>query len=135
MKYGYLISITFMLNALYSIGNKMMAARPREVALYMVIMYVASSLGALLIVRHQRSRFERRGAIVGALAGCCVVGTTITMIKANALLPGVVVFPIFSGLSLLFVALAGRIAFKEHIGPYGYLGIICGIAAVTLLGS
>jgi multidrug transporter EmrE-like cation transporter len=133
MKYGYLITITFILNAQYSIANKIMATRPKEVALYMVIMYIAATLGALFIVRHQKSRFEKRGAIIGVIAGCCVILTTVTMIAAAATLPGFVVFPVFSGLSLLLVALMGRIVFKEHIGPYGYLGIACGIAAIILL--
>lgn len=135
MKYGYLMSITFVLNALYSIANKIMATRPTEVSMYMVIMYIAGTSGALFIVYHQKSRFEKRGALIGVAAGLCVIGTTVTMIAAAAVLPGVVVFPVFSGLSLLLVAMMGRIAFKEHIGPYGYMGIACGIAAIVLLGT
>lgn len=135
MKYSYLISITFVLNALYSIANKIMATRQDEVVVYMIVMYLAATTGAYLTVKHQKSRFEKHGALIGALAGCCVIGTTITMIAAAALLPGVVIFPAMSGLSLLIVALLGRIVFKEHIGPYGYMGILCGIIAIVLLGS
>lgn len=134
MKYSYLISITFVLNSLYSIGTKIMSTRPEQVTMFMFCMYFAGTLGALAVMQQQKSKFQSKGALIGVLGGVCVIGTTVTMIKANSILPGVVAFPTYSGLSLLLVALAGRIVFKEHIGAYGYLGIACGIVAIILLG-
>ena len=49
-------------------------------------------------------------------------------------MPGVVFFPIVNGGVLLLSEITALIFFKENIGKKGKIGILCGIAAVCLLG-
>ena len=47
--------------------------------------------------------------------------------------PGYIVFPLATGGSLVLVAAAGVLLFKEKIGGYGIAGIVTGVLALVLL--
>lgn len=47
--------------------------------------------------------------------------------------PGYIVFPLATGGSLVLVAAAGVLLFRERIGGYGIAGIMTGVLALLLL--
>lgn len=60
-------------------------------------------------------------------------GQFFSLLALEQKMPGYIVFPITTGGSLVLVAAAGVLLFKERIGGYGIAGIMTGIVALVLL--
>jgi multidrug transporter EmrE-like cation transporter len=101
---------------------------------YLAAWYGCGFLLALAMSARRVSRPYLRETIIGAgmalmsfLGQACLVGAV-----SNGA-PGYVVYPVIAGATIFLVALAGRLIFRERVGPYGIAGIACGIAAVVIL--
>lgn len=137
MSYRRLIAVSFFLNGVTMVGMKAVSefGLARVTPMVLFSMYGTSSLLGIFPVVAAGRRPQRRSLWVGAIAGIASIAGCASSIGAAALAQGYVVFPVISGGSLLLVAVFGRIAFGEKIGPYGLAGIAVGIAGIAMLGG
>ena len=135
MTYRRLMVISFFLNAFLALATKAISefGMTRSIPLVLLIVYALATLMALWTIREKR--IEAKSVWIGLMGG---FGTAVGMganMTAASILPGYKVFPLVNGGTLLLVALAGRLIFRERIGPYGIAGIVAGIAAIVLLST
>ncbi|MDO8684219.1 MAG: hypothetical protein Q7N50_12130 [Armatimonadota bacterium] len=135
MTYRRLVATAFLLNGLSMVFLKAISAEHLKAAMPMglFLMYVVASVPALAHVAAEKRRLEGKSLWIGVMAGVCSALGTAAAGRAASLIPGYIVFPVFSGGTLLLIALTGRVVFKEKIGPYGLAGIIAGAVAIALL--
>lgn len=82
---------------------------------------------------------EHRGVrgvevMLGALMGLAsLAGQSCTSLALSHHIPGHIVFPMTTGGSLLVVATAGILIFRERVTIYGIAGIVLGIVALVTL--
>jgi len=135
MSYRQLLTLSFLLNSLGLVLIKAVGELGLDDAdpLIVLLMYSVGSFWAFLYAAIARGPFHRPSLLVGAAAGLGSVAGMVGSLRAAALAPGYVAFPLVYGGSMLLVALAGPVLFKEKIGPYGIAGIVIGAAAITLL--
>jgi drug/metabolite transporter (DMT)-like permease len=135
MSYATLIIVAFIFNGLTSVGLKaatqMKAASAVPFAL--LVMYATGSLAAAGPAKWRP--IERKNALIGAMAGLGASVGSVAAGRALQSLPGYIVFPMYCGGTILLVVLAGRVIFREKIGPYGLAGILVGMAAIALLSA
>jgi drug/metabolite transporter (DMT)-like permease len=105
------------------------------IPLILLAMYLVAAGLALAPLALRRSPIEGKSVFIGVLAGISTASGMACSMMAAALLPAYIAFPVFSGGTLLLVALAGRIVFVERIGPYGIAGILVGVCAIILLST
>lgn len=135
MTYRRLILISFILNCFLATATKAISefGMTRSIPMVLLVMY---GLGTLLAFGAMtKKRIEAKSLWIGLMGG---FGTAVGMgsnMTAASILPGYQVFPLVNGGTLLLVALAGRLVFRERIGPHGLAGIMAGIAAIILLST
>ncbi|MDO8587604.1 MAG: hypothetical protein Q7T82_11250 [Armatimonadota bacterium] len=135
MSYMALAVIFFLANGLTNTGLKVANGLrgPAAVPMTLLWMYLVASLfvapGAIGRKRPVRFRNLWVGALggVGTAVGSAAIATIVGRI------PGYVVFPVAGGGTLLLVALAARVFFREKMSAYGVAGIAVGAAAIVLL--
>jgi drug/metabolite transporter (DMT)-like permease len=72
--------------------------------------------------------------LIGAAMGLCsLLGQSFVGLALSHDVAGHVVFSISTGGTLFVVALAGVLAFREKVGPYGKAGLVIGILSILLL--
>jgi drug/metabolite transporter (DMT)-like permease len=104
--------------------------------LYLAFWYSAGfALALVAFLAGQRELLGREIAIGGLMGLCSSLGWVCLTTAIAKGVPGYLVFPIAIGGSLSIVAAVGVLVFKERISPYGYLGILAGIAGIVLLAS
>ena len=135
MTYRRLMAISFVLNCFLATATKAISefGMTRSIPMVLLVMYGLATV--LAFGAMTKKRIEARSLWIGLLGG---FGTAVGMganMTAASILPGYQVFPLVNGGTLLLVALAGRLIFRERIGPYGVAGIMAGIAAIILLSA
>ena len=135
MTYRRLMVISFFLNCFMATATKAISefGMTRSIPMVLLVMYGLATV--LAFGAMTKKRIEARSLWIGLMAGA---GSALGMganMTAASILPGYQVFPLVNGGTLLLVALAGRLIFRERIGPYGVAGIMAGIAAIVLLST
>ena len=91
---------------------------------------------ALIAFLSRQPKLARAEIAVGGLMGLFSSVGWILLTQAIARgMPGYLAFPIAIGGNLSIVAAVGVLVFKERLSPYGYLGILTGIAGIALLAT
>lgn len=131
-----LMLVSFAANGLGPFGLKILterglAAYQQQYLFYWYLCGFVFALGALLV---SRNGVNTREVLLGAaMGGCSLMGQTFTVLALSRGVPGHIAFPLTTGGSLFLVAAAGLLLFKERIGPYGFCGIVLGIASLVML--
>ena len=135
MTYRRLMIISFFLNAFLATATKGISEFGMTASIPMVLLVMYGLATVLALAAMKKKRIEGKSLWIGLMGG---FGTAVGMganMTAASILPGYQVFPLVNGGTLLLVALAGRLIFRERIGPYGVAGIVAGIAAIILLST
>ena len=131
-----LMLVSFVANGLGPFGLKILterglAAYQQQYLFYWYLCGFVFALGALLV---SRTGVLGREVLLGAaMGGCSLMGQTFTALALAKGVPGHIAFPLTTGGSLFLVAAAGLLLFKERIGPYGFCGIVIGVASLVML--
>jgi len=132
-----LMLVILLTNGMSAFGLKVIAgwALPPSVKFpYLTIWYAAglTSIGVPMLLKGVK--LGRGELLWGALmAGCSMAGQVAMGMALDRQVPGHIVFPIAVGGSILIVALAGRIFFKERMNRWSAAGVAVGFVAVILL--
>ncbi len=103
---------------------------------YLFYWYLGGFVFALAALFVSRAGVLGREVVLGALmGGASFAGQSFTALALSKSVPGHIVFPLTTGGSLFLVALAGFLLFKERVGPYGFCGILLGIASLVMLSA
>lgn len=137
MTYRRLMIVSFLLNCFLATATKAISefGMTPSIPIVLLMMYGLAASLALIAVLMGKKRVEAKSLWIGLMGG---FGTAVGMganMTAASILPGYQVFPLVNGGTLLLVALAGRLIFREKIGSYGVAGIVSGIAAIILLST
>jgi glucose uptake protein GlcU len=129
--------VAFFCNGMGPFGLKVLAANKLSVAFHYQFIagyYFSGLLLTTVAVLATRIRPNRREFLIAAAMGACSFGGLLFTAFALELgAPGEVVFPITTGGSLIIVAIAGILLFKEKVAWQGIAGILVGILALVLL--
>ena len=132
-----LMIIILLTNGMSSFGLKVIAGwhLPESAKFpYLTVWYAAGLVGLLVPLLLKRFRLGRREVWLGALMALLSIGGQIAMAVALDLqVPGNIVFPVAIGGSILIVALAGWVFFKERMSRLSAAGVALGFVAVILL--
>jgi multidrug transporter EmrE-like cation transporter len=131
-----LMLVSFVANGLGPFGLKVLterglAAYQQQYLFYWYLGGFIFALAALLVSR--TGVLAREVALGAAMGGCSLAGQSFTALALAKGVPGHIAFPLTTGGSLFLVAAAGLLLFKERIGPFGYCGIVLGIASLVML--
>ena len=99
----------------------------------LVTLYTAGALFAVLLLFWFRGRFRRTEALFGIGVGLTSYAGNAALLRALGDTPAYVVFPMVVGGPILTVAILSHFLFRERIGAYDKIGILCGFVAVVLL--
>lgn len=131
--------IAFFANGLGAFGLRVlqgMGLAETHSFLYLGFWYLAGLCVAMIALLSQRASLGRSEIVVGGLMGLFSSVGWILLSQAIARdTPGVVAYPIAIGGNLSIVAAVGVLVFKERLSPYGYLGILTGVAGIALLAT
>jgi multidrug transporter EmrE-like cation transporter len=128
--------VSFVANGCGPFGLKVLterglAAYQQQYLFYWYLCGFVFALAALLV---SRNGINAREVLLGAaMGGCSLMGQSFTAMALSKGVPGHIAFPLTTGGSLFLVAAAGLLLFKERIGPYGFCGIVLGIASLVML--
>ena len=130
-----LMLVAFLANGIGPFGLKILTERglaTQYQAQYLLYWYLGACIFALAALWRSGLRPTGREVRLGALMGACsLLGQSFTGLALSHGLPGHVAFPITTGGSLLLVAAAGLLLFRERIGAYGIAGMVLGIVALV----
>jgi multidrug transporter EmrE-like cation transporter len=130
-----LMLVAFLANGIGPFGLKILTERglaTQYQAQYLLYWYLGACAFAFAALWRSGLRPTGREAGLGLLMGACsLLGQAFTGLALSHGLPGHVAFPITTGGSLLLVAAAGLLLFREKIGPYGIAGMVLGIVALV----
>ncbi len=137
MTYRRLMLASFIFNGLTMICTQAVGKIGLQhfIPVVLFFVYAVAGLIALVYMMREKKPIEGKSIVIGAIGG---IGTAVGLsanMAAASVLPGYIAFPIINGGTLLMVALVGRVAFKEKIGPYGIAGIVVGACAIGLLSA
>lgn len=107
--------------------------RPEERPVFLAILFTTAALVAVAALRLNGAkvgRFERGAGL--ALGTVNLVGNFFLLL-ALAHLPGIIVFPVASSLSLVLTTLVAAWAWGERLGRWGVAGLTTAIMAVVFL--
>lgn len=134
-----LMLVAFVANGIGPFGLKVLSEEglaSRYQAQYLLYWYLGAFVFAMAALMQARLKPWRREIWLGALMGACsLLGQAFTGLALSNGVPGHVAFPLTTGGSLLLVAVAGVLLFKETVGPYGLAGMALGIAALVALSA
>ena len=135
MTYRRMMIISFFLNCFMATATKAISefGMTASIPIVLLVMYALAALMAFAVMRNRR--IEAKSLWIGLLGGFGSAAGMGANMTAASILPGYQVFPLVNGGTLLLVAVAGRLIFRERIGPYGVAGIVAGIAAIVLLST
>jgi len=97
------------------------------------MMYIAASILTLALVLNSKKKIEGKNILVGAMGGLGSAFGLTANITAVRYIPGHIVFPVVNGGIILIVVLIGSTVFKEKVGKFGIIGILCGVGAIVML--
>ncbi len=131
--------IAFLANGLCAFGARVLQAMglaDTHAAVYLGFWYLAGLAVALVAFLPKMTRLTAAEITIGGLMGVfsSVGWILLTMAIARGV-PGYLAFPIAIGGNLSIVAAVGLLVFRERLSPYGYVGILSGIAGIALLAS
>lgn len=131
--------VAFLCNGMGPFGLKVLAANHLSCAFHYQFIaeyYFSGFLLTTPAVIVARIRPTRKGFLIAPTMGACsFAGTLFTAFALERGAPGELAFPITTGGSLLVVAIAGILLFKEKIAWQGVTGILIGILALALLST
>lgn len=131
--------VAFLCNGMGPFGLKVLAANHLSDAFHYQFIAAYYFSGFLLTVpvvfAFHIKPTSREFLIASAMGACSFAGTLFTAFALERGAPGEVVFPITTGGSLIVVALAGILLFKEKVAWQGVAGILIGILALVLLST
>ncbi len=129
--------VAFLCNGMGPFGLKVLAANNLSDAFHYQFIagyYFSGLLLTIPVVLAAGIRPNRKELLIAAAMGACSFGGTLfTAFALERGAPGEVVFPITTGGSLIVVALAGILLFKEKVAWQGMAGILIGILALAIL--
>jgi drug/metabolite transporter (DMT)-like permease len=129
--------VAFLCNGMGPFGLKVLAENNLSDAYHYQFIAAYYFCGFLLIipvVAAARIRPTAKEFLIAAAMGASSFGGTLfTAFALERGAPGEVVFPITTGGSLIVVAIAGLLLFKEKVAWQGAAGILIGILALVLL--
>lgn len=100
---------------------------------FYIVLYWSGFLMMALLSVMRESRPSRRELTTGLVMACCSVIGNVSITTALGKVPGSIAYPVGNGGSLMMVAIAGVLLFREKIHPIGIAGIVCGIGAILIL--
>jgi len=134
-----MMAIAFFTNGLCAFGARVLqdlGLAQTHSLLYLAFWYLAGLAVALVAFLFRQPRLARAEIAVGGLMGLFSSVGWIFLTQAIARgMAGYLAFPIAIGGSLSIVAAVGVLVFKERLSPYGYLGILTGIAGIAILAT
>jgi glucose uptake protein GlcU len=134
-----MMAIAFVANGLGAFGVRVlqgMGLAETHSFLYLAFWYLSGLTFAVIAFLTHRPTLTRSEIVVGGLMGLFSSVGWIFLARAIAGgMPGFLTFPIAIGGSLSIVAAVGVLVFKERLSVYGYLGILTGVAGVTVLAT
>lgn len=131
-----LMLVSFVANGLGPFGLKILTERGLGdyQQQYLFFWYLGGLVFALAALLISRTGVNAREVVLGAaMGGCSLAGQSFTVLALEKGIPGHIAFPLTTGGSLFLVATAGLLLFKEKIGPYGFCGVVLGIASLVML--
>jgi drug/metabolite transporter (DMT)-like permease len=135
MSYGQLVAIAFLGNGLTLLGmqavGRLSVAGASLAAL--VAMYAAGTAITLVQSAARPRPLRLRNVLAGIMGGAGSAVGVLYTVTATERLPGYIVFPLISGGIIVVVAIVGRVAFRERIGPWAMAGIAAGVAGIVFL--
>jgi drug/metabolite transporter (DMT)-like permease len=134
-----LMLVAFLANGIGPFGLKVLTEQglaSTYQSQYLLYWYLGAFVFAMIALLHSRILPYPREIWLGALMGACsLLGQSFTGMALSNGVPGHVAFPITTGGSLLLVAAAGLVLFKEKVGAYGVAGMALGIVALVALSA
>ena len=134
-----MMAIAFFTNGLGAFGMSVLTAMglvKTHNFLYLAFWYSAGLTVSLVAFLSGKPKLSRSEIAVGGLMGLFSSVGWVFLSQAMAHdMPGYLTYPIAIGGSLSIVAAVGVLVFKERLSPYGYLGILTGVAGIALLAT
>ncbi|HET7214087.1 MAG TPA: hypothetical protein VFL79_10895 [Terriglobia bacterium] len=131
--------IAFLFNGMGPFGLKVLSANNLSGAYhyqFIAAFYFCGFLLVVPVVIAARIMPTRKEILIAATMGACSFGGLLfTAFALERGAPGEIVFPITTGGSLIVVAIAGILLFKEKVAWQGAVGILIGILALVLLST
>ena len=129
--------MSLLLNGLGMVAIKLVSqlGLSESTPLLMTLVYGTAALLSLVHLMVRRPSVHLPSLAVGMVTGVSSIIGLFASIKAAAMLPAYIVFPVSSCGTIFLVAAAGRFVFREKIGPCGMAGIALGIAAIAFLAG
>ena len=102
-------------------------------AITFVVWSIATCILAVLNVGDKKFFTRRRELAAGLSSGVLMCVTSISILGALRSFGPEVVFPISMGGAVVLVLLLGKVVFREHLRPAGWLACILGVIGIVLL--
>lgn len=104
-----------------------------EFMIMSMIMVIIFLLGIVFFEKKEKYVEQKGRAFLGLCAGGFNGLLNYLIIVLVGIMSSSLVFPIFSGISLITTAIAGYVFFKEKLNKQAYLAIIVGVVALVFL--
>ncbi len=114
-------------------GWKTCSGDASERATYVLLVFVDAALLSAAGLWRSRTRLAWADFWPGLALGLVNLGATHTLLLALNALPGVIVFPVSSAVSIIVTTLAGVLIWRERLGRANLAGIVAAVAAVALI--
>jgi multidrug transporter EmrE-like cation transporter len=132
-----LMMVAFLANGLGPFGLKILAEAgqaDRYQFQYLIYWYLGGLVFTGLAFFREHRGVRGTEVALGALMGLAsLAGQSFTSLALAHHVPGHIVFPMTTGGSLIVVATAGILLFKERVTIYGVAGIVLGIVSLVTL--
>jgi multidrug transporter EmrE-like cation transporter len=132
-----LMIVSFFANGLGPFGLKIlteMGLAEQHQFQYLIYWYLGGLVFTGLAFFREYRGVRGTEVALGALMGLAsLAGQSCTSLALSHHVPGHIVFPMTTGGSLLVVATAGIVLFRERVTVYGVAGIVLGIVSLVTL--
>jgi multidrug transporter EmrE-like cation transporter len=129
--------VILLTNGMSAFGLKVIAGwgLPESAKFPYLTLFYAGGLASIALPLLSRGLWPKSKELGWGVAMAALsIGGQVSMAKAlNHGVPGHVVFPVAVGGSVLIVAVAGRLLFRERMNPMSVAGLITGLIAVVVL--
>ena len=102
-------------------------------ALFLTVLFATAGVFMAAVWASQRQGTTRRDILPGLALGLVNAVANAALVAALRQLPGVLVFPFTSAVSLALVAVSARLAWSDRVTRTETAGIVVALAAVTLI--
>ncbi len=104
-----------------------------EKPVFLAVLFACAGLSVLVVMIAQKCKLRWVDALWGILLGVPNYGSSWFLVGALSELPSYIVFPTVTAMTVLLIALIGKVFFREEFGKLGLIGIVLTMVSIVLV--